>query len=399
MKILFIHDFYRNFGGEDAAALAEKRLLEQYNQKVVFYSRNNTEIAHYTVRHKLLFPLEVVDSLRTRTDIAALLRDERPDLAYIHNAFPLISPSIYRALSDQDIPCVQFAHDFRFLCPNGLFHTNGAVCERCKTGSFFNAVRYRCYRDSYAASLVAASAIAAARRSKVWERIACIVCPTPFSRAKLMEGGLPASKIWVKPHFLEASAVEPRFKAGEYVLYLGRLSAEKGVLGLVQALAGARDIAVKIAGLGPLEPQLRSFLRENRLEHIELLGFKSGAEKWDLLRNSACVVLPSESYETFGLSALEAYAAGKPVIASRLGALPFVVEDGKGGLLFEAGNRSELREKVRTLLTRPSEMERMGRYGRALVDTKYRPGESYNQLQRIFSAAMASGHRGRRKIA
>lgn len=398
MKILFIHDFYRNFGGEDAAALAEKWLLEKYNQKVIFYSRNNTEITDYGFVDRIRFPFEAIDSLRTRTDLAAMIRDERPHLAYVHNPFPLISSSIYRVLYDHDIPCVQFVHDFRFLCPNGLFHTNGVICERCKTGSFFHAVRHRCYRDSYAASFVAASVMAAARRKKVLDLIPLFVCPTMFSRQKLIEGGLPARKIWIKPHFVDAAGVAPRFAPGDYVLYLGRLSPEKGLLGLVHALAEEREIRLKIAGAGPLEPQLRSLLQEKGIGHIELIGFKSGAEKWDILRNSAFVVLPSECYETFGLSALEAHAAGKPVIASRLGALPFVVGEGKSGLLFEPGNPTELRAKIRYLFDRPSEIERMGRYGRMLVDTKYPPSESYKKLKGIFSAAMAPVD-GRRKIA
>lgn len=398
MRVLFIHDFYRNFGGEDAAALAEKWLLEKYNQTVVFYSRNNKEIADYGLTDRVRFPLEAIDSVRTRRDIAEIVRRERPDVAYVHNAFPLISSSIYRTLYDYGIPCVQFVHDFRFLCPNGLFHTNGAICERCKTGSFFNAVRHRCYRDSYAASFVAASVMSAARRNRVLDLVPLFVCPTVFSREKLIEGGLPPAKIRIKPHFVDASAIAPRFTPGDYVLYLGRLSPEKGVLGLVQALAGERDIRLKIAGAGPLEAELRGFLREKRLPHIELVGFKAGAEKWDILRNSSCVVLPSECYETFGLSALEAYASGKPVIASRLGALPFVVEDGKSGLLFEAGNHVELRGRIRNLLAHPFEAERMGRYGRMLVDTKYRPSESYRTLADIFASAVSFAA-GDRKIA
>lgn len=389
MKILFIHDFYRNFGGEDAAALAEKWLLERYNEQVIFYSRNNKEISGYSFLNKLRFPLEALDSVRTRTDIAAIVRHERPDVAYVHNVFPLISSSLYRALHDAGIPCVQFVHDFRFLCPNGLFHTNGAICERCKDGSFFNAVRHRCYRDSYAASFVAASVAAATRRSRALDLISIFVCPTVFSRQKLIEGGLPADKIWTKPHFVDAAAIAPRLTPGNYVLYLGRLSPEKGVLGLVRALADCPDIPLKIAGSGPLESEIRTFLREKRINHVELVGFKAGAEKWDVLRNSACVVLPSESYETFGLAVLEAYAAGKPVIASRLGALPFIIDDGKSGLLFEPGNRRDLTAKLRQLLACPAQMERMGRYGRVLVDTKYRPVESYRSLKDIFSTALS----------
>jgi glycosyltransferase involved in cell wall biosynthesis len=398
MKVLLVHNFYQNFGGEDAAALAEQHLLETHGDSVVVYARHNKEIAEYTWIEKVRGSAESVDCTQTRDEVARIARDVRPDVAYIHNFFPLISPSIYQILHQHAIPIVQFVHDFRLFCPNGLFYTGGSICERCKTGAFFNAVRHRCYRDSYLSSFLAASIVASARRNHVFDRVSLFVCPTEFSRKKMMEGGIPADKIRTKPHFVHATGVSPKFEPGDYVLYLGRLSREKGLFTLICALAQENTVPVKIAGAGPMEKEIRSILHDQGIRHIQLVGFKSGEEKWEILRNSAFVVIPSECYETFSLSAVEAHAAGKPVIASRIGALPFVIKDGKNGLLFEPKNAADLRQGVRKLFGQRSDIERMGRYGRALVNTKYTPEHSYNCLSAIFSQAVAAGTRDR-KIA
>jgi glycosyltransferase involved in cell wall biosynthesis len=389
MKILFVHDYYQRFGGEDAAALAEKALLEKHAENVLLYTRDNNEIKGYSIAEKLASPFNAIYSTRTRREVVDIIREHRPDAAYIHNFFPLISPSLYHTLHASGVPSVQMAHDFRFMCPNGLFFTQGQICERCKEGTFLNAVRHRCYRDSYSASVVAASVIAINRRAGLLNKLSAFVCPTEFSKQKLIEVGVPEQKLFIKPHFIDASQIQPRFGQGNYVLYLGRLSAEKGLWTLVQTLAGMRDITLRIAGSGPLENHLRAYIREKELKHIEILGFKAGPEKWELLQNSLFLVVPSEWYETFGLVVLEAYSAGKPVIGSNLGGLPFVIENGKSGLLFQSGNSDDLREKILYLLEKPDEIETMGRYGRELVETKYHPEESYRTLRSVFSSVLS----------
>lgn len=388
MKILFVHNFYQNFGGEDACALAEKAMLESRGENLILYTRDNRELRNYSLLDKIAVPLEAVDSVRTRQEVSEIVRKQRPDVAYVHNFFPLVSPSLYETLHKLNVPCVQVAHDFRFVCPNALLYTNGAICEDCAQGDFFNAVRNRCYRNSYLASMVAASVIASARRNSIFDLISAFICPTEFSKQKLSDAGVPEHKLFVKPHFMDVSTVEPKF-GGRYVLYLGRLTPEKGVETLVRAMEKNRKITLKIAGTGPLEKELRSYIREKRLRNIELLGFKSGTEKWQILRDSAFVVVPSECYETFGLSVLEAYTTGKCVIASRLGALGYIIEDGRSGLLFKAADITELSETIRRLWSQPEEIEGMGRYARGLAETKYTPEENFAMLRRILSGAIS----------
>ena len=385
MRILFIHDFYQNFGGEDAVALSEMRLLQDHGEEVITYTRHNHEIREYRLWQKVALPGEAIYSRRTRTELSELVEKRRPDVAYIHNFFPLISPSVYSALKSLGVPSVQVVHDFRMLCPNGVFYTEGQVCERCKHGNFLHAVRHRCYRDSYLASAVASSAIGLHRIAGGLDKIDGYICLTEFTRQKLLEVGVASEKIFLKPNFIDAIQVSPRPGGGDYALFLGRLSPEKGLWTLIRAFERLPDLPLKIAGTGPLEDDLRLYLSMRKPHNIELVGFKSGPEKWELLRGSVFVVVPSEWYETFCLVVLEAYAAGKAVLASRLGSLPYVVEQGKTGLLFEAGNASDLAAKAGEMMRRPQELELMGGYGRQLAENRFGPEQNYRVLMDIFS--------------
>ena len=394
MKILLVHDFYQNVGGEDLAALSDKKLLEDHGHNICFYSRDNQEIDTYSFSQRIALPFNTIYSLRTRQEISDIVRQFRPDVAYVHNFFPLISPSTYSTLHYLNVPIVQVVHDFRFMCPNGLFYTHGGICERCKTGNYLHAVRNRCYRNSYPASVAAASVIGVGRLMGILDKISAFVCLTEFSRMKLSEAGIPLRKIFVKPHGIDISGIRPDFENGHHVLFLGRLTPEKGIWTLIRAFAQLSEVPLKIVGSGILEQEVRTYLKERGLRNVEMVGFKAGVEKWDLILSSCFVVVPSEWYETFCLVVIEAYAAGKAVIGSNLGSLPFVIEDGKSGLLFKAGDSIDLQEKITRLLNNPSERRTMGMYGRDVANSKYDPESVYQLLMAIFDRATNQSSRG-----
>lgn len=374
--------------------LAERPLLEEHGNEIIVYTRHNDDIKGYTVRDKILFFPETIYSLRTRRELGALVRESSPDVAYIHNVFPLISPSVYHTLHRLRVPMVQVVHDFRFWCPNGWFFIRGRICERCKRGNYLNAVWYCCYRNSYALTSLYSLSIGLNRSARMTHKIAAFICMTGFLKEKLLEVGIPEEKIFVKPHFLDASQVVPTPGAGgDYVLYLGRLSAEKGIWTVIQAFEQLKKFRLKVVGTGPLEDKLREYVRDKGLKNIELLGFRDGSEKWELLRNSLFTVVPSIWYETFGLVVLEAFAAGKPVVGSRLGSLPYIIEQNKSGILFEPGCVEDLVRKVGYLLNRPDEVDRMGRYARSVVETNYSPAACYQRLMGIFSSVCRNGDR------
>ncbi|MBZ5672028.1 MAG: glycosyltransferase family 4 protein [Acidobacteriia bacterium] len=390
MRILLIHNFYQGFGGEDAVALAERQLLENYGNDVFSYTRHNNEIKRYDLRDKLGLIFHTIYSRRTEREISNIVWTWKPEVAYIHNIYPLISPSVYHTLWSLKIPMIQVVHNFRPFCPNGWFFTRGRVCERCKWGNYFHAIRHRCYRNSYLTSTLYSATMGINRLADMVRRIDAFVCLTPFARDKLLGLGIPHSKVFVKPNWVETT-MDPGLSRGNYVAYLGRLSSEKGLWTLVRAFERLDSVILKIAGTGPLEAGLKAYLQRKAIKNVMMVGFKGGEEKWDLLANSRFIVVPSEWYENFPLVVLEAYAAGKPVVGSKLGSLPYIIEENKSGILFEPGCVDDLVKKVSYLLGRPDEVDRMGRYARSLVESAYSPAACYQRLMGIFSSVRGNG--------
>jgi glycosyltransferase involved in cell wall biosynthesis len=391
MKILFIHNFYQQFGGEDSVALAERRLLEDHGEEVCFWTKHNDEIKKYGPLQKANFFKETIRSSRTVREIQETVAKFQPDVAFVHNIYPLISPSLYPALKDLGVPIVQVLHDFRPFCSNGWFYINGQVCERCKLGNHLPGIIHRCYHDSFVLSTLYSTTLGLNRWAGMLDKIDAFICLTAFFEQKILEAGIPEEKIFIRPNFINAPPLpsESRNGNGNYALYLGRLSNEKGIWTLLRAFAQLPEVPLKIAGTGPLENELREYAATHKLSNVEFLGFKSGEKKWELVRNSEFGVIPSEWYENFPIVALEFFAAARPVVASRIGGLPHVVEEGKTGTLFEPGNADDLARRVKSLRSNPAEIEVMGRQGRLMAEGQYGPQASYNNLMNIFHEVLS----------
>jgi glycosyltransferase involved in cell wall biosynthesis len=386
MRILFVHNFYQQFGGEDAVANSERRLLEDRGEEVLFWTRHNDEIKGYSRSQKLNFLRETISSSRTTTDIKETVARFKPDVAFVHNVYPLISPSLYPALNTLRVPVVQVLHDFRPFCSNGWFYIDGKICERCKMGNHIHGIIHRCYKDSYLLSTLYSATLGINRQTGLLDKIDAYICLTGFFKKKILEVGIPEEKIYLRPNFIDAPPLDANsYQHGNgYALYLGRLSNEKGIRTLIRAFEKLPEVNLKIVGTGPLEPEVREYVKTKDIQNIEFLGFKSGEEKWQLIHNCQFAVVPSEWYENFPIVALEYFAAAKPVIASRIGGLPYVVEEGQTGYLFEPGNADDLVATVKRLRNEPAAGATMGRLGRQLVETKYGPEASYNTLMQIF---------------
>ncbi|HEY3975350.1 MAG TPA: glycosyltransferase family 4 protein [Candidatus Sulfotelmatobacter sp.] len=390
MRVLLVHSAYQQFGGEDSVVRAETELLRKHADEVYHYSRHNDEIKQFGLTEKAAFLPQTIYSWKTSGELEDVVRGFRPDVAFIHNVYPLISPSGYHKLHSLGIPTLQVLHNFRLHCPNGLFYTQGQICEACKGGDYLNAVRKRCYKDSYAFSGLYAATLGLNRVGGVIDKISGFICLTEFFKSKMQEMGVPESKLFVRPNFVYAPPLPAGKMPGDYVLFMGRLSPEKGCWTLIRAFEQLPLVRLKILGTGPLEQEFRQYVQQKGIRNIEMLGFKSGSEKWEILRNARCLAMPSEWYENFPVTALEAFMACKPIIAARLGGLPYIVEEGKSGLLFEAGNVSELAQKIQWLVDRPDEAVRMGECGRRLTETKYGPEQGYRNLMKIFEQVISA---------
>ncbi|CAN5223466.1 glycosyltransferase [soil metagenome] len=395
MKILVAHNAYQQRGGEDAVSAAEIELLRSHGHQVETYDRHNNEIEDMS---RISAAVSTIWSRRTIKEIGEICDAHRPDLIHVHNTFPLISPSIHWVASRKRIPVVQTLHNFRLLCPQAMLLREQVVCEDCVGKIPWRAVTRKCYRDS-TLQTVAVSAMLVAHQSLGTYRnlVSAYIALSKFSRDKFVEGGLPAERIWVKPNFV-VSGREPTWESRKGGIFVGRLSAEKGLDVLIDAARGAHAAStrtdlrtsIKVVGAGPLEAGVREVFGEN------LLGFQAPAQVRELLHASLFMVAPSTCYETFGLAAVEAFSCGVPVIASRHGGLGELVEDGVTGLLFSPGDAQELRAKILWAEANPDAMLRMGRAAYAEYLKKYTPEKNYKSLvdiyRRVLPAAKGEPH-------
>lgn len=384
MKVLTVHNYYQQAGGEDRVFLEEADLLEANGHEVVRYCLHNERVA---TMNTAALARDTLWSFPAYKDLKAIIHRERPRVAHFHNTFPLVSPAGYYAARAAGVPVVQTLHNYRLLCPNALFYRDGGPCEDCLGRVVtWPGVVHGCYRGSPAASAVVTAMLSAHRAARTWARtVDTYVALTGFARRKFVEGGLPAEKIVVKPNFVRPDP-GPGEGRGGFALFVGRLSPEKGVDTLLNAWRhlGWR-LPLKIVGDGPLSGRVLSAARQ---PNVEYLGHKPPEEVRALMKEARLLVFPSEWYETFGRVAAEAFAAGTPVIAADIGAVAEIVDDGRTGLRFRPGDAGHLAAQVERILSRPEEYARMRLEARAEFEAKYTAERNYGMLMRIYESVL-----------
>jgi len=384
MKILLIHNYYQQSGGEDNVLDSERTLLEHHGHQVILFTVNNDGIQG--IVQKMRVAWETPYSSTMKLTLTQLLFDEQPDIVHVHNFFPLITPAVYDACWGAGVPVIQTLHNFRLICPGGLLMKNGKICEKCLCGSSYRSVLYGCYRGSRLGTLAVARMLDMHKKMGTWlTKVDRFITMTKFARLKFIAAGFPADKIVVKPNFVY---VHDRHEANcnrNGALFVGRLSQEKGVMTLLDAWKGMNPV-LRIIGDGPLLDEIRA----QSSAHVEVLGRRTLPSVFDAMASSQFLVMPSEWYETFGLVIIEAFSCGLPVIASRLGAMAELIEDGVTGLLFTPGDSVDIAEKVRWAFDHPAEMLLMGERARKVCEEKYSPLENYRQLMAIYNEALSA---------
>jgi glycosyltransferase involved in cell wall biosynthesis len=389
MRILLCHNHYQQPGGEDQVFAAEAQLLEDYGHHIVRFTRHNRtveQLGWWQTAVKCVWNQAVYRELRE------LIRRERPDVMHCTNIFPLISPAAYWAARHERIPVVQSLHNYRLLCPNAQLLRDGRVCEQCAGRRVaWPSVTHACYRDSRAGSAVVTAMLAFHRKLRTWTRaVDRFIALTEFSRGKLIAGGLPAEKIVVKPNFVARDPGPGRGRGG-YAVFIGRLAPEKGLAVLLDAWSRMpQPISLKIVGDGPMANTVRD--AAERDPAIEWLGRRSHDEVMAVLGDAAVLVMPSLGYETFGLVIAEAFSRGTPVIASRLGAVGELVDHGRTGLLFTAGDAGDLAAAVGQFWDEPQCATHMRQPARAEFEAKYTRERNYEQLMSIYEDVVGARH-------
>jgi glycosyltransferase involved in cell wall biosynthesis len=319
MRILLVHNYYRQPGGEDVVFRAERDLLQAAGHEVMLYERDNSEIDDSSVVRRLRLLRRTSWADDSHSALAEIVRSRRPDVAHFHNTFPLVSPAGWYACRDNGVPVVQTLHNYRLLCLNAQLFRDGGVCESCVGRAPWPGVLHACYHGSRTHSLAAASMLLTHRLKDSYLRaVDAYIALTEFARRKFIEGGLPVQLIHVKPNFVEPDP-GVRHGSGDYVLFVGRLAREKGVEALLAAWRQLADIPLKIAGDGPLLESVRAAIASRGESAVELLGQQPATEIMRLLRGARFLIFPSVWYEGFPRTLAEAFACGVPVLASRLG--------------------------------------------------------------------------------
>ena len=387
MKVLLVHNRYRQAGGEDAVFAAEVALLRRQGHRVVEYVEDNRGIRQSAA---LSIAARTIWSCSAERKLTQLLHSHHPDLVHFHNTFPLISPAAYYSCHKSGIPVVQTLHNYRLLCAAALLFRQGQVCEFCLGRRLtWPGVVHRCYRRSAAQTAVVTAMLGLHRLLGTWKsQVDLYIALSDFARQKFIQGGLPEEKIVVKPNFVEPDP-GPGLGVGCYALFAGRLSPEKGVATLLEAWRSLKHVPLQIAGDGPLLPQACRFAASSaRRGNVHVVGYCNRPELFRLMKAARYLVFASQWYEGFPMVIAEAFACGRPVIAARLGATAEIVEHGRTGLLAQPGDAEDLADKAGWLWSHPETCEQMGREARAEFEAKYCAQRNYPLLWEIYATAL-----------
>lgn len=402
MKILQLNKYYWPKGGADRYMLELSALLEAYGHEVLSFAMHHPENLS-TAFERYFVSLVITDHLHSaksamrtfwrslysfeaKRRLAEFTRREKPQIAHVHNIYTQISPSVLDLLYVKKIPMVMTVHDYHLIMPNYMMWAHGRIAD-LSTKGLLSLTLSRFHKNSYAMSFAQGLAYKFHRSRKSYElAVKKFITPSAFMRDQLIAHGFDSKQVVHVPHFVDITDKVPEYADKGYILYMGRLTEEKGVEVLLRAMEGLPHVPCKIVGTGPQETQLH--LQGDRMAHVTFEGYQSGRALWEFIRGARVVVIPSVWNEVFGLVALEAMAFGKPVIASNIGALPEVVIDRHTGFLVPAADVHALREAISRVAEDPILATQMGRAGRALVEREFNAEKHYLRLMEVYRDAM-----------
>lgn len=391
MKILIVHNEYRNRGGEDTVVNAEAEMLRAAGHSITEYFLSNRDIAPASLAARAELAANTMWSFESARGIKELILRDLPDIAHFHNTFPLISPSAYSVCREFGVPVVQSIHNYRIICPGGILFRDGRACEKCiGKATSWPGIAHACYHESRLQTGVVAAMNLLHRELGTWkEAVNVYVAPSRFTRDKLVQGGLPAKKIVIKPHFVSP---DPGCRATNegYAVFAGRLSEEKGLRTLLKAwnLLGSNH-PLRIIGGGPLRQELEAECERLGLQNVMFTGEVPRAETVEAIKRARFLVAPSECYEGFSMTVAEALACGIPVIASGHGGLAEVVEDNRTGLLFKPTDDHDLAVKIDWAFEHAMQLEEMGHAARAKFEVEFTAERNLPRLLSIYEQAGA----------
>lgn len=397
LHVLMIHNRYRSVlpSGEDRVVDQERSLLAENGHRVTMFERRSDDIATMPITDKVRVPLRVPWNGAARRELVELLRAALPDVVHVHNTFPLLSPSVLAACRDVGVPVVASLHNYYLVCPVGTLLRDGRPCTDCVGRLPIPSLVHGCYRGSRLATLPMTVNMLA-NRQRWWSLVDRFFCVSDSQRKILVNAGVPADKLSVKHHFVADPGLR-RVGSGRYVLYLGRMTEEKGIRSLIEAwdALDARDalgIPLVLAGDGPLGVEVREWA--SRRSDVRYVGLQTREQCRDLTADAAVVVSPSLANETFGLVIAEAMACGVPAVVAARGAYTELVQDGETGMLHRPGDAASLAGALRHVMTDIERNARMGAAARRRYESFFSPAVGIAALLAGYEAAMSGAIRG-----
>lgn len=405
MKVICANNYYYLRGGSDKVFFNEMELLKAYGHEVAPFSMHHEQnlqsayakffsspiaYGHLNICGNISAGMRMLYSHDSRKKISALMGCFNPDIIHAHIIHGRLTSSIIDAAQKKRKAMVMTLHEYKLLCPSYLMVCKNALCERCKGKNFYFCLIQCCHKGAFMPSLFGTieAYVNAYFRKYAW--IKFFICPSKFIMKKHAELGIPEEKLTYIPNFVESRSYQPIFGGGKYILFIGRISKEKGIFTLIKAVKDI-DVEVKIVGEGPMKTECEAYIRANKITNIVFEGYRSGEELRSLFQGALFLILPSEWYENAPMAVLESFAYGKPVIGSDIGGIPELITEHETGLLFKPADHRELGEKIRYLLSRPSLIATMGSKAREKVEQKYNAQAHYEKLINLYQRAQNNG--------
>jgi len=383
MNIIQVNNWCRGRGGIEAVVEETTRLLKSRGMDVAVLGRDSRNLAIGLHGRAHAF-LSGIYSFSAKDSMRDLIQSERPDIVHIHHIYPFISTSVIAECKRLNLPVVMTLHSYFMTCPCYFHLRKGKICEMCLGGKEYWCVLNNC-RNNYLESLGYAIRNAMARKFNLFRKnITLFIALTKFAKTRLVNIGFPESQIVTLSNMISISENSDKRSLGEYIAYAGRISPEKGIDTLIAAAQYLPQTRVRLAGDCSNLPKYIKYKPDN----ADFVGFLNKEQLMAFYRNARFLVVPSKWFEMFPLVIIEAMSFGLPVIASKIGGLPELVEEGVTGLLFEPGNAEELAEKMKLLWENPDLCHRMGQAGREKAIREYSEDIYYKRLMAIYNRAI-----------
>lgn len=406
MRILHVNKFFYRRGGAESYMLDVAALQQAAGEDVEFFAMDHPD--NQPARFEQFFPSyvelgpsdrslteglriagRVLYSISARRGMEQVLQAFEPDVVHLHNIYHQLSPSILQPIKSAGIPAVMTLHDYKLACPTYLFLDHGQICEACLGGHYLNAVRRRCNGGSLSASVLNAVEMTLHDRLGLYSPVDLFLCPSRFIQSKMAQAGVFPDRMRHLPGFVESAEPQESTRHGAGIVFIGRLSYEKGVETAIRAAARA-GCDLDIAGDGPDRIELERLAGALGDTKIRFHGRVSPERVAALIRSAAATVVPSLTYENQPRVILESFAAAVPVIGSDLGGIPELVRDGQEGMLVPPGDVDAMAEAVRSLLSDPERARVLGLAGRKRALHEFSPSRHLAALGTLYEEAARS---------